>query len=393
MLTTIVSDRIAEIVKKENLKHVLDDDVSVISWIEFSESLSLTADILVLDLFFDQHLRDIEGILGQSQRPRRQIDDHSQQFHNIFEFLARSIPEYLETGNIVIGLMNEPAQVINQDTQPPQLDSLAWLSMLSVVESYDPIMRAQLTGGHLDLFNVRTNLSALDDYLRTYAQGYTHVITLNEDVVTDPDILATGADDDKPIAVAFDQGMFDHDTKQFDGQVVLLPPPRRFELKPQELVDTLVNIGAHYYEDRKMQTQLINDIDSIDLEELIAGGETESVEFKEQIPDSFRDIPKEMVAFANQAGGILLMGVADDGSLTGVPNPKELEERVSQAARKSITPSIDPQIEHRTIDGEDIVLICVSKSTEPCSMDDRAYIRIGTTIDVLSPQEIVDRYS
>jgi ATP-dependent DNA helicase RecG len=54
------------------------------------------------------------------------------------------------------------------------------------------------------------------------------------------------------------------------------------------------------------------------LKDLLAGGETLEVEFKsdrQQISDN--DIYEEIVAFANTRGGVLLVGVEDDGMVTG----------------------------------------------------------------------------
>ncbi|MCC9000008.1 MAG: ATP-binding protein, partial [Candidatus Contendobacter sp.] len=61
--------------------------------------------------------------------------------------------------------------------------------------------------------------------------------------------------------------------------------------------------------------------------ELISQGESGSLEFKEaQVrPES---LAREMVAFANTLGGIILVGVTDDGAITGVSNTAEIEQRV-----------------------------------------------------------------
>jgi ATP-dependent DNA helicase RecG len=48
---------------------------------------------------------------------------------------------------------------------------------------------------------------------------------------------------------------------------------------------------------------------------LVQGGESETVEFKEQWSD--HSALRELAAFANTSGGTLLVGVADDGSIVG----------------------------------------------------------------------------
>lgn len=54
---------------------------------------------------------------------------------------------------------------------------------------------------------------------------------------------------------------------------------------------------------------------TVDTQTLINTGESETVEFKEKWRDD--DALRELAAFANTRGGILLVGVADDGTLVG----------------------------------------------------------------------------
>lgn len=61
------------------------------------------------------------------------------------------------------------------------------------------------------------------------------------------------------------------------------------------------------------------DIDKHGLKAILAAGETLNVEFKSDIkslPD--REIVAAVVALANTEGGLLLLGVEDDGSVTGI---------------------------------------------------------------------------
>jgi ATP-dependent DNA helicase RecG len=55
------------------------------------------------------------------------------------------------------------------------------------------------------------------------------------------------------------------------------------------------------------------------LRELIAGGETLTVEFKSDrgpLPDA--DLIETVVCLANGQGGMLLLGIEDDGRITGL---------------------------------------------------------------------------
>ncbi|MDV7391676.1 ATP-binding protein, partial [Arthrospira platensis SPKY1] len=78
--------------------------------------------------------------------------------------------------------------------------------------------------------------------------------------------------------------------------------------------------------------------------ELIGQGESGSLEFKEEAvrPES---LAREMVAFANTLGGVILIGVTDDGVVAGVDDPTEIEHRVINVARHNVTPALRPIIE------------------------------------------------
>jgi len=64
------------------------------------------------------------------------------------------------------------------------------------------------------------------------------------------------------------------------------------------------------------------------IESIIRGGESSTVEFKRSMLPS-ADLAQLMSAFANSEGGILLIGVDDDGTIGGVPGyriPQAIEE-------------------------------------------------------------------
>ena len=63
--------------------------------------------------------------------------------------------------------------------------------------------------------------------------------------------------------------------------------------------------------------------------------ESETIELKEIVVE---DIKKEIIAFANSAGGTLYVGVADDGSIVGVDSPDTVTQQISNMVRDSIKP-------------------------------------------------------
>jgi ATP-dependent DNA helicase RecG len=99
----------------------------------------------------------------------------------------------------------------------------------------------------------------------------------------------------------------------------------------------------------------------IELLEVIRNGENSGVEFKRD-DISNHDLAKELVAFANLEGGIIHLGVDDDGSITGLTRPKR-EEWVMSACRDKIRPGLIPfyQEVKGVEPGKDIALVRVSR--------------------------------
>lgn len=74
-----------------------------------------------------------------------------------------------------------------------------------------------------------------------------------------------------------------------------------------------------------------------ELKQLVSRGENVNLEFKRKAsyPDK---IVREMIAFANAEGGILLVGVGDDGELAGLKHPEGDSHVIQQALKKCKPP-------------------------------------------------------
>jgi len=70
-----------------------------------------------------------------------------------------------------------------------------------------------------------------------------------------------------------------------------------------------------------------------DLKKLVAQGESASLEFKRKAsyPDK---IVREMIAFANSGGGILLVGISDNGEIAGLKHPEDDSYVIQQSLLK-----------------------------------------------------------
>ncbi len=130
------------------------------------------------------------------------------------------------------------------------------------------------------------------------------------------------------------------------------------------------------------------------LPRLAQGGESETVEFKRELPKQVRDLAKEIAAFASSGGGQLLLGVADDGSIPGVENAHDpafrddFERRIVGVCQ-TIDPPVRPKISWASTNGIGVLVVTIKKGTESLYyVDGRAYIRHGPVSRPATPAEI-----
>ena len=122
---------------------------------------------------------------------------------------------------------------------------------------------------------------------------------------------------------------------------------------------------------------------------LIQEGEHQQQDFKYRVADASK-LAKSVSAFANTYGGRLLIGVRDDGHLSGVRSEEEIF-MMHQAAYKYCKPEASIKFDTYHAEGRTIVVATVPPSVKRpvCALDDegmqRAYIRIADENIVASP--------
>ncbi len=122
---------------------------------------------------------------------------------------------------------------------------------------------------------------------------------------------------------------------------------------------------------------------------LIREGEHQQQDFKYRVEDACK-LAKSVSAFANTDGGRLLIGVRDDGHLSGVRSEEEIF-MMHQAAYRYCKPEPNIAFETCHAEGRTIVIATVPPSARrPVFARDeegqmRAYIRIGDENIVASP--------
>ncbi|MGL4448577.1 MAG: RNA-binding domain-containing protein [Shewanella sp.] len=128
-----------------------------------------------------------------------------------------------------------------------------------------------------------------------------------------------------------------------------------------------------------------------ELLEIIASGENSGIEFKR---DDIRpeQLAIEVVALANFQGGKVLLGVEDDGSISGVQRDN-LEEWVMNVFQSKIHPMILPFYEIvRLDDGKHVAVISFPQGiSKPYVVRDRGredvYIRVGSTSRIATREQ------
>lgn len=92
------------------------------------------------------------------------------------------------------------------------------------------------------------------------------------------------------------------------------------------------------------------------IEQRLSEPEGKQLEFKRDL-SSPKPLMKTLVAFANTAGGQLIIGVDDDGTVLGVDDPLDMEERLTSMIADAIHPRLLPNIELVSV-GEH-TLVCI----------------------------------
>ncbi|WP_461790761.1 AlbA family DNA-binding domain-containing protein [Pedobacter sp.] len=99
----------------------------------------------------------------------------------------------------------------------------------------------------------------------------------------------------------------------------------------------------------------------MNIKRLILEGENVSLDFKKTISKADK-IAKTLVAFANNKGGKLLIGVADDGSIKGVKAEEEEKYMINKAAHQYCKPALEPRFEEYLVDDKLVLVAEIPKS-------------------------------
>ena len=105
-------------------------------------------------------------------------------------------------------------------------------------------------------------------------------------------------------------------------------------------------------------------MNSHDVKTLIIEGENSCVEFKSEAVSN-EDLAIVMIAFLNGQGGLIMLGVEDDGAVSGIEGPLDKKmNSISQLAQNRVKPAIIPVLDSFVIENKIIITISIEKGIQ-----------------------------
>ena len=136
---------------------------------------------------------------------------------------------------------------------------------------------------------------------------------------------------------------------------------------------------------------------SKDIEKQILQGESQTLEFKRELPSKDKKVLKTMVAFANGEGGRVVFGVDDaTGQIGGIPDSSfsRLQDAITNMISDSCSPQLLPVFTWLNIEDKAVLVVEISPSPN-CpyylkseGKENGTYIRIGATTRKADPEKV-----
>lgn len=125
-------------------------------------------------------------------------------------------------------------------------------------------------------------------------------------------------------------------------------------------------------------------------------GEGSAAEFKERIPDQAHRLAQALAALGTSGGGIVYIGINDNGELIGVDAPDgDRRDALMERARgiiATVRPNLRADILFAVEDGHTVLAIHIPCQGEPVFYYDyRPYIRDGRRSRPATPDEVKER--
>ena len=126
---------------------------------------------------------------------------------------------------------------------------------------------------------------------------------------------------------------------------------------------------------------------SSDIESIVQSGEGYNAEFKISVPKKVKELSEEVCAFANSAGGVLLIGISDDNVIHGV-EINNAKRSAIQHSLNEINPHLPTDFYSVDISGNTVWIIEVNTGTQkPYVLSGAIYVRQGPNTQKLTSVE------
>lgn len=99
------------------------------------------------------------------------------------------------------------------------------------------------------------------------------------------------------------------------------------------------------------------------LNDLIEQGEHTRLEFKRTLSSAHR-IARTLAALANTSGGILLIGITDDGKIAGVASEFREMQKIEEATDRLVQPALSISYETLAPDGRLVLIVTIPESID-----------------------------
>lgn len=125
-----------------------------------------------------------------------------------------------------------------------------------------------------------------------------------------------------------------------------------------------------------------------DIQLIVASGEGYNAEFKGSIPSKVKELSEEVCAFANAAGGVLLIGVSDANEIVGCGTFDNSKRSAIQHSLNEITPTLQCSLYLVEVAGKTIGVIEVASGPKkPYVLSGAIFVRIGPNTQKLTTAE------
>jgi ATP-dependent DNA helicase RecG len=136
------------------------------------------------------------------------------------------------------------------------------------------------------------------------------------------------------------------------------------------------------------------DTHQMDIIKLTKLPEGQTLEFKRDT-SSLDSILKAVIGFANSAGGIILIGVEDDGSIVGLPEAAKAQEQVANAIAHRIKPQLLPEFSIVEAQQKLVLVIQVEHIPAPFYLTNKGgeqgvFIRLGNSTRLATKETIAE---